>query len=239
MSRIQIAAAATAALILATPTAQAAPFEFAGFYAGAHFGYMESSADFGKVSRSGPIRDDLENGPQEVSLLSSDFLFVGSDGGGDISGGGLMGGLQAGYNMMFGNIMVGVETDISLTGANPDGACPNNSAAKCEVDLGPMATLRPRVGYAVDDFLFYATGGAAGSRIDTQTRGGGSSDENEQGIFGWTVGGGVEYLVGDIVGVKLEYRYLRFGDFDNIKAPSGAKIKIDTHTVMGGLNFHF
>lgn len=213
MSRTQLAAAAAAALLLAAPTAQAAPFEFAGFYAGAHFGYMDRSADFGGISSGGN--------------------------GGDISGGGLMGGLQAGYNMVFDNIVVGVETDISLSGANPDGSCPNVSSFKCEVDLGPMATLRPRVGYAVNDFLIYATGGAAGSRIDTQIRGGGSSADNEQGIFGWTVGGGVEYLIGDIVGVKAEYRDLRFGDFDNIKAPNGAKIKIDTHTVMGGLNFHF
>ena len=86
MSRIRTAAAATAVLLFATPMAQASPFEFAGFYAGAHAGYMHSSADF-------------------------------SGGGSKLKDGGSMGGLQAGYNIINGNIMFGVETDVSLTGA--------------------------------------------------------------------------------------------------------------------------
>ena len=46
MSRIKLATAATAALLLSAPMAQAAPYNFAGFYAGGHFGYTDLEAEF-------------------------------------------------------------------------------------------------------------------------------------------------------------------------------------------------
>lgn len=106
--------------------------------------------------------------------------------------------------------------------------------------MGPMATLRARLGYAVDDFIVYATGGIAGSRFEQTDTAGFDSDG---GLFGWTVGAGAEYLVGDIVGVKLEYRYLQFGDFGSLQSgfedPTGAEIDVNMHVIMGGINFHF
>ena len=172
--------------------AQASPFEFGGFYAGVHLGYMDVEAD--------------------------------SDGGGgSVSGDGLMGGFQAGYNVVNGNFMWGLETDFSLTDASP---C-------CSIDVGPMATLRPRIGYAADDWLLYVTGGIASAQFE--------DFDAFDGSYGWTLGAGAEYLVGDIVGVKLEYRYMRFGDVEQgIVSPLGdSGIDFDLHTVMGGVNFHF
>jgi outer membrane immunogenic protein len=207
MSKILTAAAATAALLFAAPVAQASPFEFAGFYAGAHAGYLDASADF----NSGDLDED-----------------------------GTIGGLQAGYNFINGNLMYGVELDFSLTNASPDGACPNNPGLSCEVESGPMGTLRARLGYARDDWMVYVTGGAAASQFELETNGSNGSDS---GLHGWTIGAGGEYLLGDIVGVKLEYRYLQFGDFggfdEKLKDPSGAKIDVDMHVIMGGINFHF
>jgi outer membrane immunogenic protein len=209
MSRIKLAIAATAALLVTAPMAQAAPFQFAGFYAGGHFGYMDVDADF--------------------------------DGGGNLSNDGTMGGLQAGYNVVSGNFMWGVETDVSLTSADPDGTCPFNSSLSCKIDVRQMATLRPRIGYAVDNFLIYATGGVAGTRFKLKSRdaGGAQVSKRKTGLFGWTVGAGVEYMIGDMVGVKVEYRYQQFGDFDEFKGPDGNEIDFDMHTVMGGVNFHF
>jgi outer membrane immunogenic protein len=204
MNLIKSAAVASAALLIAAPQASAAPFEFAGFYAGVHGGYVDSTADFS----SGNLTDD-----------------------------GSLGGVQAGYNFLSGNFLYGVETDISLSNADPSGACPDNGAFSCEVESGPMATLRARVGYAVDDWLIYVTGGAAGSRFELDTDGPGGRNN---GLFGWTVGAGAEYLVGDIVGVKLEYRYLQFGDFErDLEDATGADIDVNMHVIMGGINFHF
>jgi len=190
MNKTKLATAAAAALLVTASMAQASPFEFRGFYAGAHWGYMDIKAD---------------------------------SGGGSISDSGMMGGLQAGYNFVSGNFMWGLETDISLTNASPDG----------DIDIGPFGTLRPRIGYAVDDWLLYVTGGIASSQFE--------DFDAFDGEFGWTLGAGAEYMIGDGMGVKLEYRYMRFGDVEQGIASSlgDSGIDFDMHTVMAGLNFHF
>ncbi len=104
MSRIKLATAATAALLLTVPMAQAAPFHFAGFYADGHFGYTDVEAEF-----------DL--------------------GGIKLSDGGLMSGLQAGYNVLNGNLTRGVEIDISTINASPSGTCAFNTALDCDIDI--------------------------------------------------------------------------------------------------------
>ena len=194
--------------------AQAAPFHFAGFYAGGHFGYTDADAEF-----------DV--------------------GGNSISDEGLMGGLQAGYNVLSGNLVWGVEIDISGMNASPDGTCAFNSTLDCEIDLGPIGTARARLGFATGNWLFYVTGGAAATHyeLDSETKAGGVQvDDANGGVFGWTAGAGVERMVGDIVGVKLEYRFMRFvgADFDaSTCGGCDSDIDLDVHTIMAGVNFHF
>ena len=210
MSRVHIAAAAAAAFLVTASMAQASPFEFRGFYAGGHFGYTDTTADF--------------------------------DSGGNLDDEGVMGGLQAGYNYVWDNFVWGVEIDISGSDITATGTCPYNAKLNCEVSTGLMATARARAGYAVDDFMFYVTGGAAGARFRIDSDNFGTQvDDVEGGAFGWTVGAGVEYLIGDIVGVKLEYRYMKFGgyDFDPFLGTPSQDVDFDIHTVMAGVNFHF
>ena len=207
MSRMGLAAAA---LLLSTSVAQASPFEFRGFYAGFHAGYVDATTDVT---------------------------------GGDLDGGSAMGGAQFGYNFLNGNLLYGVELDFSLAGVGPEGTCPYASAS-CDLDMGPMGTLRGRLGYAFDDWLIYATGGAAASHFEFEQSGGpGGTSHSKGGLHGWTVGAGVEYLIGDIVGVKMEYRYLRFGDFggfeDEVEDGLGNDIDVHMHVIMGGINYHF
>lgn len=213
MSRIRLATAATAALLLTAPMAQAAPYHFAGFYAGGHFGYADAEAEF-----------DL--------------------GGNSISGDGLMGGLQAGYNVLNGNLIWGVEIDISGMNAEPSGTCAFNTALDCEINLGPTGTVRGRLGFASGNWLLYVTGGAAATHYELDSEfkiGGATVDDANGGVFGWTVGAGIERMVGDLVGVKLEYRYMRFdnADFDSWLSSSDDDIDFDVHTIMAGVNFHF
>lgn len=217
MSRIRIALAATATAILAAPIAQAEPSELRGFYAGAHAGYINAEADF--------------------------------DGGSDLDEGGTIGGLQIGYNVLTGsNLVWGIETDVSLTGADPDGTCPVDSALSCDVDIEGMGTLRARVGYASGDWLLYVTGGAAAAHFDVRSSGAAGSSNDDEGEFGWTAGAGIEYLVGGgkpghkNVGLKVEYRFLHFPNFDIDRLPTSgdpAIIDLDSHVVMVGVNWHF
>lgn len=197
---------AVSTLLLATSAAEASPFEFGGFYAGVHAGYVDAEA--------------------EVT-------------GGDFDGGSLMGGAQAGYNFVNGNLVYGVEIDVSLAGRGPDGGCPY-AALGCAVDLGPMGTLRARLGYASGDWMVYGTGGLAASQFDLSDSSGFDSDG---GLHGWTAGAGVEHLLDEIVGVKLEYRYLRYGSFGSfdkkVEDPLGRSMDVDMHVIMAGINFHF
>lgn len=193
--------------------AQAAPYHFAGFYAGGHFGYTDANAAF---DTSGYEPND--EGP--------------------------MGGLQAGFNVLNGNLIWGVETDIFASGANPDNPCSFNTALNCEIDLGLAATLRGRLGYVTGNWMVYVTGGVAATRyeVDSTTMADGTQvDDADGGVFGWTVGAGVERMIGDMVGVKLEYRYMRFdnADFDPFLGDGSDDIDFDLHTIMAGVNFHF
>lgn len=188
-------------------------------------------------------------------------LYVGAhagyhaDANADFDGGllddeGTIGGLQAGYNFLSGNVIWGLETDVALTDANPSGTCPFDSALGCDVDIDGMATLRARVGYASGDWLFYVTGGAAAAQFDIRTSGAAGSSKDDEGDLGWTAGAGVEYMIGSgiggvksTVGVKLEYRYVSL--FDGLEIDStpttGAReeMDFDSHTVMVGINWHF
>lgn len=221
MSRARLAFSAALAAILVSPVtapvAQAEPSEMAGFYAGAHAGYIDAEADF--------------------------------DGAGDLTEDGTIGGLQIGYNFLTGdNLIWGIETDGSLTGADPDGTCPVDSSLSCTVDIEGIGTLRARVGYATGDWLVYVTGGAAAAHFKVRTSGAAGSSTDDEGEFGWTAGAGVEYLVGGgkpghkNVGLKLEYRYLHFPNFDIDRLPTtGAEAEIDlnSHVIMFGVNWHF
>lgn len=216
MSRIKLAIAATVAFLVTAPMAQAAPFHFAGFYAGGHFGYANMGTEF--------------------DIASDSF-----------SDGGIMGGLQAGYNVLNGNMIWGFEADISGSTANPTDTCAYNSALECDIRLGPIGTFRARLGYASGNWLFYFTGGAAAAHfeLDSEFKAGGAQvDDANGGKFGWTIGAGIERMVGDLVGVKLEYRYMRFVEADFVPFLCGpgscdAGFDFDMHSVMGGVNFHF
>lgn len=171
------------------------------------------------------------------------------DTGGGLDHDGVVGGFQIGANMAVGNLIWGVETDLSLTDADPGGACPFSARTSCEIDVEGLGTLRARVGYVVmDDLLLYVTGGAAAGHFKVETAGPGGTSKDDEGEFGWTAGAGIEYLVGSSplpgeknVGIKIEYRYMDFSSFDIDNAPNFGEqdIDLDSHAIMAGVNWHF
>ena len=112
-----------------------------------------------------------------------------------------IGGLQAGYNVLNGSMMWGVETDISLSNATmSDSLCPYNDSLECEVQVSPIASIRPRVGYVTGDWMIYATAGAVVARVnvDAYSAQGGHVDDAVVSDFGWTAGLGIEHMIGDL-----------------------------------------
>ncbi len=102
---------------------------------------------------------------------------------------GFLGGGLAGYNFQVSpNVVLGVEGDI--TGTNRKSNSWDSS-------------LRGRVGYAYDRYLFYGTGGLAFGDI----KNGGASTTKT----GWTLGAGIEAALTSNLTGRLEYRHTDLG----------------------------
>lgn len=132
---------------------------------------------------------------------------------GGIEGDGIIGGVHAGYNYDFGQVVAGGEldydfTDIALSG----GAGTIDSVLRGKVKLG----------YDAGPTLIYATGGVA--RADTSNLG-----QDTGAVFG----AGVDYLLTPSTIVGIEYLNHDFNDFDG----SGVDVDVDTFRLKGSLRF--
>jgi outer membrane immunogenic protein len=146
---------------------------------------------------------------------------------------GFTGGLQAGANYQLGSLVVGLEADINsfrlrnsfgFGPVRPAPAFPITVTGSGSVNTDWLATFRPRVGFAIDRFLVFATGGLAitnqnDSFNDLFVTGPGGPFTGTVGNFnvtssrsvGWTAGAGVEYAFAPRWSLKAEYLHLDFG----------------------------
>lgn len=158
---------------------------------------------------------------------------------------GLSGGAVMGSNWQFTNIMLGTETDISLSRLGGDfnipGAiwgCQTNSDG-CNTQLPWLATTRLRAGVTLDNFMPYVTGGLALGGVNTDY-GNAILVKDTKGVaLGWTVGGGLEVALNDHFTIKAEALYVDLGHVWS--ALSASDFKVDTRfaTVRAGVNFKF
>jgi outer membrane immunogenic protein len=134
------------------------------------------------------------------------------------------GGLQVGYDHQFSNnVLLGIVADLSF-GKIDDSAMAGNFLTNTgEVDY--FGTVRGRVGYAVDRFLPYATGGLAWAHseasISCPTGAGfgvcsipqfaGQSRSDDVTSTGWVLGVGLDYAFAENWSANVEYLYADFG----------------------------
>jgi opacity protein-like surface antigen len=167
---------------------------------------------------------------------------------------GIFGGGQAGYNFMVNpNLLLGIEGDFDLadlTGSND--ACGTVGCSHSDGKDSWFATARGRAGYVMNNWLIFATGGAAwvhSSSVRTITA------SNNQAVVGevatgtsthpgWTVGGGVEYGFAPRWSAGLEYLYIQTsGTTDFIYPTPSADRHVDStshlNTVRFAVNYHF
>lgn len=202
--------------------AQTAPTaDWTGFYAGAHISNAISGNDW-----------------KNIKGAAVPF-------GGEFTGGGIVGGLQAGYNYQRGAFVLGVEAEGSF--ADIDGSVQCGLAnVKCDTNVEALGTLTGRLGYATGDFLLYGKAGGAWVNekfVLSPTVGMNPAEvtEKRQARFGVALGGGVEYAFSSLASAKIEYSYLGFGG-DELKFvdPSGNRLNIgldqNIHLVKLGLN---
>jgi outer membrane immunogenic protein len=177
-----------------------------------------------------------------LNLISNRF-----DGSSVGFSGGVFGG-TAGAQIQSGHVVIGFEADLDWAGLKGSGTIvPSvggtpinlaNPAVSATTNIDWEATARARIGYARDNWLFYATGGLAilGAKAAFTPALGftcGSytlvncSGTNKQ--IGGALGAGVEYGITPNVSAKLEYLYI-----------TAASLDVSHHSeIRAGLNYRF
>ncbi|HVX98981.1 MAG TPA: outer membrane protein [Pseudorhodoplanes sp.] len=155
--------------------------------------------------------------------------------GGFSGDGGLIGG-TAGYNWQSGNVVFGLEGDMSW--ARIEASTTTNCPTGCSNRLDWLATARARAGLLVSPTtLAYVTGGGAFTGISSSTLGASGDDTKA----GWTVGAGVEQKFAGPWSAKLEYLYTDFGQTDAY-VTGGQPVVNDyarAHVLRAGINYQF
>jgi outer membrane immunogenic protein len=211
-------------------------FSWTGWYAGVNLGYgWGSERGTGTIAGSAlPI-----NG-----AFSSNTRFSGVAGGG-----------QIGYNWQANALVFGIEADLQGTTERKQftAGCGVGCAVSVTDSLPAFGTIRGRLGFAAwNRGLIYVTGG--GAWLDAHTRatltdaGGTAAVFNSNNDkFGWTLGGGAEWMVWDRWSVKAEYLYMQA---NNVATTAAIPAALGGGTVTSGgrltnnvarlgLNFHF
>jgi outer membrane immunogenic protein len=212
--------------------------------------------------------------PPPMVIYDWTGFYIGGSGGGSFGGsnhvdptganltadgfnvkGGLIGG-TAGYNWQMSSLVLGFEGDLSWVseyGSHND----NNNIATGGASLVAdptvqsftketwLATARGRVGYAVNNLLFYGTGGYAGAGVQV-----GIKSANTNVLLasatstrnGWTAGGGIEWGFAPNWSAKFEWLYMKFEDKGFVTAlgdgPRSA-VTLDDNILRFGINYRF
>jgi outer membrane immunogenic protein len=131
---------------------------------------------------------------------------------------------------------------VALPGSPPD-------IALVQANTDFLPSLTARIGYAFDNVLLYARGGAAlaGDKFEVSGTLTGIGPYDFRGLdnrFGWVVGGGVDWAFYRNWSVFVEYDYYQFGTTnvlmtDQVSALAGL-VSFSQHVqvVKGGVNFH-
>ncbi len=153
-------------------------------------------------------------------------------------------GLSAGYNIQNGSWVYGGVFDIStgpegITSQGTTGPFWSCNTGDCNVTINSVATLRGRVGYAMNDSLVYASAGVAWADVD-----GGIFNSAQQGggsATGWAAGLGFEQALNDQTSLNFEVLHIDVGDI-----PFGTGIGTEDFVGNGafttariGVNFRF
>ena len=201
------------------------PANWGGAYLGFHVGYGWGDSDwnFREDSIFGLVGERFSRHPE-----------------------GWLGGGQIGYNWQSGKLVWGIEG--TLSGSDIDRASANpldiTQRVKSEIDM--MWSVTGRLGYDWGGLLTYVKAGYAGADVEISafdpvlpTSMHKSTTHN-----GWTIGGGLEYLVSPNIILGVEYTYTDLGDetlrgFDSEGDPFAVKNDVTMHAVMARFSYKF
>ena len=235
-------------------------YKWTGVYAGLNGGWARGMSDATTTTVFSPTGYFAQSSPPAIASAGSQSL----------TNNNFTGGIQAGYNWQFGKFVVGGEMDFNYLGINDSKSCtagypccsPTTFTIESSIKTDWLFTARPRIAFALDNWLFYGTGGLAVTRIKadwtfTDTFAGMYETASESSTkVGWTVGGGVEMGIGKQWSLKAEYLYTDFGSVSTNGLISGSTngpawvtvaaqnpfahtMDLRTHMVRFGINYRF
>jgi outer membrane immunogenic protein len=163
----------------------------------------------------------------------------------NITGG--LGGGTIGYNWQMSRFVIGFEGDASWGseyGSNTDTGTVGDPAFRSFTKETWVATARLRVGYAVDNLLFYGTGGYAAAGAEA-----GIKDANTLALLasttsthsGWTAGGGLEWGFAPNWSAKFELLYLQLNStaFNTLQGEGPRTVPLNDTIARAGVNYRF
>lgn len=155
-------------------------------------------------------------------------------------------GVQLGYDIDVGSVVIGAEAEYAdstsevdfAEGSGADFALGNVSAGR---DLYFGARIGAKVG---PDAMIYAKGGYTNAKFNIRASDGVTELNQDFDTDGYRIGAGAEYALSQNAFVKLEYRYSNYSegevDFDGELSDSERfDIDLDRHQIMAGVGFRF
>jgi outer membrane immunogenic protein len=189
-------------------------------YVGAQLGIAGLNSDW--------AIDDFVFGLQDVSLTDSCLVL----------------GVFAGHDVQMDGFVLGAEADFNFLDCNDSAAfIDGGEGLTVSASIDALGSIRGRIGIPVDNLLFYATAGLA---VGTATVGyvfysdilPGSSDEHQL-TLGLVAGAGVEAMLTDKVGVRVQGLFYNFGSH-TFSAPFGTyEADASAFTLTAGVTWKF
>jgi outer membrane immunogenic protein len=237
----------------------AAVYNWTGFYIGGDIGFAGIKHNFTSNFSQPDTNPESANNVQDNAFSSTPFV----------------GGGHVGLNWQFSSLVVGAEgdwqsvhsrqsfcrqTDFTST-ACVDGNGNDRGFASAGGELGPVATARGRLGWAMDRLMIYGTGGAAFAKVKSSEGLSCSNDgcggngnqlvtaaSSSTGKTGWVIGAGFEWMFTQNVIVRGEYQHIDLGSVTSTLTPVNpdcngcsfsATQKVNLDILRAGVSFKF
>ncbi|WP_283469799.1 outer membrane protein [Methylosinus trichosporium] len=163
-----------------------------------------------------------------------------------MQGAGFLGGLRLGYDFkLTPRFLVGFETDSQYRSDLGGGS--NSHGSISGVRGGYLGTFRGRLGYVIDRWTVYGTGGLAYGHILAPRTFSGSNlinsipttgvSQSYQLVPGWTVGAGVQFALAPGLSLRAEYLYtqLQHSNPTYMTSVSPYPVTVCTKSAMHGV----
>ena len=219
----KFALAATAALLFASTAAQAG--DWSGFYVQGH-------AD------AGWLRSEWSGTDSATGFTTANWNPDNRDTGWGA-------GVGLGYNLQFGQLVVGAIGDWTWMDANDTKAFAGAAGPDAvRTRIHGLGTLRGVVGLDLDHVMPYGTVGWSWSNVSRDFVAPASGLKiNSDADDGWTAGGGLKFALAPATALTLEALYVDFGSASKsaANATAAASIRVKTNMTLArvGIEFRF